>query len=100
MSFKINVQPDALERCARCIDEQCVAYEKTYRELYQKIDAMSISWQGKDNLAYTNQIRGFEKDFIAMAQLMRNYVTFLRNSAQAYRQTQEDRAAKARTLTN
>ncbi|MCI9292426.1 MAG: WXG100 family type VII secretion target [Erysipelotrichaceae bacterium] len=100
MSFKINVQPDALKRCAGCIEEQCNAYEKTYRDLYAKIDAMSISWQGKDNQAYTNQIHGFEKDFIAMTQLMRNYVSFLRNSAQAYCQIQDDRAAKARTLTN
>ncbi len=100
MAIKISVEPQALEQSATKIDEQCTAYERTYRQLYQCVDEMQAGWQGKDNLAYTTQIRGFEQDFVQMMRLMRNYAQFLRSSAQAYRTTQEDRAAKARTLTN
>ena len=100
MSIKISVEPQALDNSAAKIEEQCVAYERTYRNLYQCVDEMRAGWQGKDNLAYTAQIRGFEQDFVQMVRLMRNYVQFLRSSSQAYRSTQEDRAAKARTLTN
>ncbi len=100
MSIKISVEPQALDNSAAKIEEQCVAYERTYRNLYQCVDEMRAGWQGKDNLAYTAQIRGFEQDFVQMVRLMRNYAHFLRSSSQAYRSTQEDRAAKARTLTN
>ncbi len=100
MSIKISVEPQALDNCAAKFEEQCVAYERTYRNLYQCVDEMRAGWQGKDNLAYTAQIRGFEQDFVQMVRLMRNYAQFLRSSSQAYRATQEDRAAKARTLTN
>lgn len=100
MSMRISVEPQALETSAVRIDEQCGAYERTYQQLYQCVDAMQAGWQGKDNLAYANQLRGFEQDFVSMSRLMRNYAEFLRTSARAYRSTQDDRAAKARTLTN
>ena len=100
MSIKISVEPQALDSSAAKIEEQCTAYERSYRNLYQCVDEMRAGWQGKDNLAYTTQLRGFEQDFVQMMRLMRNNAQFLRSSAQAYRNTQEDRAAKARTLTN
>lgn len=100
MAIKISVEPQALENSAAKIEEQCAAYERTYRNLYQCVDEMRSGWQGKDNIAYTTQIRGFEQDFVQMVRLMRNYAQFLRSSSQAYRATQEDRAAQARTLTN
>lgn len=96
--MKISVEPQALEHSAAKIEDQCQAYERTYRRLYQCVDEMRSMWQGKDNLAYVTQIRGFEQDFIQMVRLMRTYAEFLRSSARAYRHTQEERAAKARSL--
>lgn len=96
--MRISVDPQALEHSAAKIDERCQAYEQTYRRLYQCVDEMHSMWQGKDNLAYVSQIRGFEQDFIQMVRLMRTYAEFLRSSARAYRQTQEERTAKARSL--
>ncbi len=100
MSMRINVEPQALEQSANRMEEQCLAYERTYQQLYQCVDEMKSAWQGKDNLAYVAQIRGFEQDFIQMVRLMRTYAAFLRSSARSYRATQEDRMAKARTLIN
>lgn len=100
MSMKINVEPQALEQGASRMEEQCSSYDKTYRQLYSCVDAMQSAWQGSDNLAYVNQIKGFQKDFNQMVTLMRQYVEFLRQSAKAYRMTQEDRIAQARALTN
>lgn len=98
--MKISVEPQVLERSAAMIEEQCNAYEKTYHQLYQRVDELQHGWQGKDHMAYVTQIRGFEKDFISMVRMMRSYTQFLRSSAQSYRSVQEDRAAKARSLTN
>lgn len=98
--MKINVEPQALEQTATRMEEQCTSYDKTYHQLYSCVDAMQVAWQGSDNLAYVNQIKGFQKDFNQMVILMRQYVEFLRQSAKAYRMTQEDRIAQARALTN
>lgn len=100
MSIKIIVEPSQLDVSAQRIEEQCTQYERTYHQLYQCIDALQSGWQGSDNLAYVNQIQGFRKDFQQMNTLMRQYAQFLRQSAKSYRNVQEDRVAKARTLTN
>lgn len=96
--MKISVEPQALEHSATKIEDQCQAYERTYRRLYQCVDEMRSAWQGKDNLAYTSQIRSFEQDFMQMVRLMRTYAEFLRSSARTYRRTQEERTVKARSL--
>ena len=100
MSIKINVEPHMLETCAQRMEEHCGEYEKTYRQMYQVMEGMSASWQGSDHMAYVNQIQGFQNDFIQMTRLLRQYIEFLGQSARAYRMAQEDRVAKARTLTN
>ena len=51
MSIKISVEPQALDSSAAKIEEQCTAYERSYRNLYQCVDEMRAGWQGKDNLA-------------------------------------------------
>ena len=56
MSIKISVEPQALDNSAAKIEEQCVAYERTYRNLYQCVDEMRAGWQGKDNYCDNFQI--------------------------------------------
>lgn len=98
MSIRINVDPSRLEASASHIDQQVVSYEKTYHRLFQEVDAMGASWQGKDNLAFVQQIKGFQTDFTKMTALMRDYSNFLKLSARMYRETQEDRVNQARRL--
>ena len=100
MSIRIQVEPQQIEQSANRIEEQCIAYEKAYRELYQCVETMQSVWKGKDNLAFATQIEGFQGDFLMMLRLLRQYIEFLRNSAASYRSVQEDRVAKARALTN
>lgn len=100
MSIKISVEPQQIEQSSNRMEEQCITYEKAYRELYQCVENMQNVWKGKDNLAFVNQIEGFQGDFVMMLRLMRQYIEFLRNSAASYRNAQEDRVAKARALTN
>lgn len=100
MSIRINVDPARLESSANHMDAQSAAYEKGFHSLLQEVDAMGSGWQGKDNLAFVSQIKGFQKDFQQMATLMRQYSEFLKMSAKLYRDTQEDRTAQARRLAN
>lgn len=96
--MRIVVEPSVLLQYASQMEEKIRAYEKQYQTLYQQIDAMSSSWQGKDNQAYVMQIQGFKKDFQQMVFMLTQYVEFLRTSAKMYQETQDERMMQARKL--
>ena len=100
MGIQIQVDPSRLESSAARIEQQTLAYQKHYQQLFQQVDAMSSGWSGKDNQAFTQQIKGFEKDFRAMHLLMKEYADFLKVSAKTYRDMQNDRVTQARRLGN
>lgn len=96
----IEVTPEELENVAGSIETLAGDYKKQYDLLYNETNAMASTWSGKDNQAYINQIAGFKDDFEKMYNLMISYVQFLRNSAKAYRDTQDTITTEARKLTN
>ena len=96
--MKINVDPFQLEHSAAFIEDQILQYEATYQHLLQEVEMMRSAWQGKDNQVFTTQINGFEQDFRKMSVLMRDYAQFLKTSARAYRDTQNERTELARYL--
>lgn len=98
MGMIINVDPIKLDNGALHIEQQSISYDKSYARLFQAVDAMHAGWQGKDNLAFTNQIEGFRKDFQQMSALMKEYASFLKCSARVYRETQDERTMQARRL--
>ena len=92
------VETSQLDTTAANIEGLADTYNKNYMALFTAVQEMQAAWAGKDNTAYTTQIEGFRDDFQRMEQLMREYASFLKKSAAAYRQTQADIEAKARTL--
>ena len=100
MARTITVDPARLESAASKMDSQAADYERIYKQLFSEVDGMAAAWQGTDNVAFTSQIKGFEDDFQKMAALMREYSDFLKKSAAAYRNTQEEIINQARRLTN
>ena len=100
MAMTIIVDPQKLENAANQITNEAAEYEATYRNLFTEIDNMSAAWQGADNLAFTTQIKGFTDNYQNKKTLMDQYSEFLMNAAKLYRQTQEDRVAQAKNLTN
>lgn len=100
MGIKINVDPTRLDTSASHIEQQAKIYETTYHQLFQEVNQLGSGWQGKDNLAFVNQIKGFELDFKAMSTLMIEYANFLKLGAKIYRETQNEQTAQARRLAN
>lgn len=100
MARQIQVTPEQLESAAGKIEGLAADYKSQYESLYSETDAMASTWNGKDNLAYTEQIAGFKDDLNKMHTLMLNYADFLRKSAKSYRDTQDAVAAAARKLAN
>ena len=100
MARTIQVTPELLESTAGRIDGLAGDYKTQYDALYSETDAMRSTWQGKDNVAFVDQIAGFKDDFEKMYNLMLNYADFLRKSAKAYRETQDTVTSEARKLVN
>ncbi|MBR4421393.1 MAG: WXG100 family type VII secretion target [Erysipelotrichaceae bacterium] len=94
----ITVEPERLETVASDIEEANQEYDRTYQAIYDQVDKMSASWTGKDNVAFTNQIKTFEDDLRQISIIMRQYADFLHNSARAYRETQDEIYAGANRL--
>ena len=100
MAKTIQVTPEELDRAAKRIEELAGEYESEYTNFYTTTGSLRDSWQGKDNVAFLDQIDGFKDDFDKMHDLMLDYASFLRNSAKAYRETQDDVEKQARKLAN
>lgn len=96
----ILVTPEQLETAAGKIEGLASDYQTQYTQLYADTDALASTWQGDDNTAFVNQIAGFKDDFTKMYNLMNQYAEFLRKSAKAYRDTQEQVVAQAKSLVN
>ncbi|MBQ4260134.1 MAG: WXG100 family type VII secretion target [Lachnospiraceae bacterium] len=100
MARTIEVTPELLRTAADKIAANAEDYQKLYEHLYQKADAMASSWQGKDNLAYIDQIKGFLPELKFMYNELTMYVKFLRTTATTYENTQKAVADTARKLKN
>ena len=97
----IMVEPSRLESAAASIISADADYNRIYQAMYAEVDKMSSSWQGKDNTMFTSQIKEFQDDLRQISIAMREYADFLKSSARAYREAQDEiysRATKLRTI--
>lgn len=94
----IKVKPEELRSTAAKIRERCDEYTKEYTQLFNEIDAMSSAWQGADNIAFTNQIKGFMDDFQKMRRFLADYAALLDKAANVYDNIQNQITNEARGL--
>lgn len=94
----IMVEPAVLENSAALMEQLNAEYHQTVSLLYEDVDLLSQSWQGKDNLAFTSQIKGFDQELRQIYALCSQYIEFLRTSARAYRDTQNELVSQANAL--
>ncbi len=95
---KITVEADQLVACAGRMEEENQNYMRNTEELFNAVDAMGAAWHGKENTAFTNKISGYHSDCRQLSLLCTQYIEFLRNSARAYCETQDELASQASHL--
>lgn len=95
---QIIVETARLDSTATQVDGLADTYNSNYTQLFNTVQELQNAWAGEDNVAFTNQIEGFRDDFQRMEKLMRDYATYLRKAATTYRDTQDNIAATAKTL--
>lgn len=98
MHTTINVDPSKLEEVASKVETADGDYQRLYNSLYSEIDKLSGNWGGKDNLAFNGRIKSYEDDFRQISIIMRQYADFLKASARAYREVQDELASAASRL--
>ena len=70
----IAVEPTRLEACAGQIEQLRQEVERTVARLYERVELMAANtWIGRDNLAFTTQIQGYQDDFRRVELLMQQY---------------------------
>lgn len=100
MARTIQVEPEQLNRAAGSIENLSNQYQSQYTTLYKEADAMGAQWKYKDNEAFITQIAGFKDDLKKMKDLMDAYASFLRQSAKAYHDAQDNITNQAKKLVN
>ena len=98
MNTSINVEPSKLLNTANRIESADGDYQRLYQSLYSEVDKLSGNWGGKDNLAFNGRIKSYEDDFRQISIIMRQYAEFLRASARAYQEVQDELASAASRL--
>lgn len=100
MGRTIVVDPQKLTDASTQMDGIIADYQRQYNKLFSDVDAMGSAWQGKDNLAFVNQIKPFLQDFNKMTDLMNQYSQFLKNTAKTYDSAQTGVVDSAQKLAN
>jgi WXG100 family type VII secretion target len=95
---KILVDSEQLDVAANRMEEENENYMRNTESLFDAVDTMASAWQGKDNAAFTTRISGYEQDCRQLSLLCTSYIEFLRNSARAYRETQDELTSQAAHL--
>lgn len=100
MAGTINVTPEELKKSAENVDGMVKDYVQLYKNLYNEVRTMKSSWTGEANQRYTQQIEGFESEFVNLQKVLEGYTFFLKEAARVYGETEtsiKDNAGKLAT---
>lgn len=95
---KIVVETARLDTVAKEVDGLADRYTTNFKKLQSTVDSVKAVYDGEDSAAFITQVHGFDDDFQKMAQLMHNYASYLRSTAQTYRELQDSVMGQAKTL--
>ncbi|WP_082347151.1 WXG100 family type VII secretion target [Bacillus sp. FJAT-18017] len=100
MGKRIRVTPQELETASKKMAELSDTYTGIYTQLMQVASTMGEAWEGEDNLAFVDQINGFNDDLKLMSDKLRTASQGLENQRANYVARQESNVAQVRKLSN
>lgn len=96
----ISVEPAGLTNTGTKLDEYATSFEEIYKELLRQAETMGEAWEGADNLAYVNQIKGITIKMSNMVEKLRSAATTLKQQAKNYDDKRNDNIAQVSKLEN
>ena len=100
MGKVISVEPAQLTSTGSKLEEYATSYEEIYKELLRQAETMGEAWQGADNLAYVEKIKGIANKMSAMAKKIRTAGATLKQQAKNYDDKRADNIAQVEKLEN
>lgn len=99
--MKINVSPEELRARAAKLEGMANDYKSLYQNqlLNSNLGELENAWYGEDQQTYSEKVRGFEANFVAMYNLMMEYAAHLKKAAtENYDRAQDELVAAAKNL--
>lgn len=96
--MQIKVNYDEVYQGSLNIKQKAMQYDDIIQSIYARMHEMQSVWQGSDNQAFIQQLENFKPQLKRMTQIMEEYANYLAKSANSYKEIQNDRIAKARSL--
>ncbi|CEG28521.1 WXG100 family type VII secretion target [Bacillus sp. B-jedd] len=100
MSKRIRVTPQEMETASKKMQELSETYTGVYTQLMQAASTMGEAWEGADNLAFVDQINGFNDDLKSMADKLMTASRALETQRANYATRQESNMVQVRKLSN
>lgn len=100
MGKVISVEPAQLTSTGTKLEDYATAFENIYKELLRQAETMGEAWQGTDNLAYVEQIKGITNKMSVMVQKLKTSGETLKRQAKNYDDKRNDNIAQVQKLSN
>jgi WXG100 family type VII secretion target len=100
MGKRIRVTPQELDAASKKLAQLSETYTGIYTQLMQAAGTMGEAWEGEDNLAFVDQINGFNDDLKNMATKLQTASQALEQQRTNYVNTQENNTVQVRKLSN
>jgi len=90
-SIRYNEGTDSIINTAAAISELGDEFFNEYTQLYDLVEGeLSNVWKGEDSDAFKNKVTEEKRYFETMRDIINEYATFLRNTANAHEARMED----------
>lgn len=95
-----HVTTEELLRSASLLEEKVNEYQGQYEKMYAEVENLRVHYQGQSSEAFNTQINAFKPALEEMAFIVRNYITYLKNTANKYTTTEDALTDSANALRN
>lgn len=96
----ISVEPAQLTSIGGKLEEYANSFDEIYKELLRQAETMGEAWQGADNLAYVEQIKGITTKMNLMVEKLKSASITLKQQAKNYDDKRSDNIAQVKKLNN
>lgn len=96
----ISVEPGQLKAKGNELEELSNAFNEITKNLIRHAETMGDAWQGADNLAFVEQIKGIIPKMNLMVDKLKNAGLTLKQQAKNYDDKRSDNIAQVQKLNN
>ena len=96
----IQVDPAKLDAAASKLSELSNTYDTIAKQLMGDATTMGEAWQGEDNVAFCNQIKGFTEELTLMAKKLMTASETLSEQSKNYKTRQDAITSAVKNLSN